>query len=33
MYLCAIRDEPAKRVLGWSVAEHIVTELIIDALA
>ena len=31
-YMCAISDEGSSRVLGWSIADHIRTELVLDAL-
>ncbi|WP_405135701.1 DDE-type integrase/transposase/recombinase [Nocardia sp. NBC_01388] len=32
MFLCAIKDEHSKKVLGWTVADHMHTELVTDAV-
>jgi transposase InsO family protein len=33
LYLAAILDAPSRRVVGWSLADHLRTELALDALA
>jgi putative transposase len=32
MYFCAIKDEHSKKVLGWLVADHMRTEMVLDTV-
>jgi transposase InsO family protein len=32
VYCCAVSDAYSRRIVGWSIADHIRTELVVDAL-